>query len=100
MSNIPKPRPVASVPPPSTTRKGDLDWDGYAQTAVENPNQDFHISDDILETRVKSARTYTRWPFSSSQLRIMLRNSYVDDDGLRRGSVYIRYDKPEEQEGQ
>lgn len=100
MTDTPKPQPVNSVPPPRGARKTDLDWDGYAREAVNTPGQDYKIDDDVLATRVKSARTYTRWPFNLEGLRIMLRDSYIGNDGLRRGTVYIRYDEPEEQEGE
>jgi hypothetical protein len=81
---------IGKLPPPSS-RGEDYDWDAMALLAMQHPGDAVLAAEHVRESRVKSLRQYTRYPFvqQHGHITVAVRNSSVEADGIRYGDVYF-----------
>jgi hypothetical protein len=79
--------------PPRAAHGEDYDWDAAALLAVQHPDNAVLAAEHVPESRVKSLRAYTRYPFiqERGRIRVVVRNSTVEADGIRYGDVYFQW---------
>lgn len=91
MSNDKPEKVVGQLPPRGTMN---TEWDKHVATARQYPNQAVEIATGVREVTVNSLRQYVRRaPYATPEghVEINLRNSKVDDDGIRRGTVFFTW---------
>jgi hypothetical protein len=86
---------VGKLPPRASRRGEDYDWDAMALLAIKHPENAVLAAEHVPESRVKSLRGYTRYPFiqDTGHIRIAVRNSTMEDDGIRYGDVYFQWEE-------
>jgi hypothetical protein len=86
---------VKGVPPRRAwNRMTDIKWEDHAQTAKAT-GEAVLAATHIPESRAKSVRKYTNPPFvqDDGRIKVSIRNSIVEDDGVRYGDVYLTWQK-------
>jgi hypothetical protein len=86
--------------PPRASRGPDYDWDSMALLAIKHPGEAVLAAEHVSDSRVKSLRGYNRYPFIQENGRIIIavRNSSVEEDGIRYGDVYFVWQESREGE--
>jgi hypothetical protein len=74
-------------------RRSGIDWETPAMTA-RLTGQPVLAATRIPDSTIKSIRTYKRTPFMDPTGRIVvtMRNSRIEDDGIRYGDVYFEWE--------
>lgn len=90
---------VRDVPKPTRVSKYGINWDHHANLA-RLTKQPVLAGTHIRNTQVKSLRQYNRAPFvdETGRIVIKLRNSHIEEDGLRYGDVYFEWEPTEKKE--
>lgn len=87
-------RLVDAVPPPSRQQKSVIDWDAKAELAQLNPDKAVLAAENVSISQITAVRGYTRHPFRQPEgrIRIMMRNSTRDENGVRHGDIYFQWE--------
>lgn len=88
------------LPPKNFPNRAREDWDEFAVLAQDHPGQPVLADKHIRRTLSESIKTYRRAPFYTERghIRVNLRNSQIEDDGLRYGEMYFTWVEREHHE--
>jgi hypothetical protein len=88
---------VDEIPAVGRNSKYKFDWDTPAHLATLT-GKPVLAGEHIPETLTKSLRQYKRWPFVGplGRIRVKLRNSKIEADGIRYGDVYFEWEPAQE----
>jgi len=83
---------VREVPKVNRASRSKYDWDTPARLAKLS-GQPVLAGEHISDSLVKSLRQRERAPFRDHEghMKIQLRNSKIEDDGIRYGDVYMQW---------
>lgn len=81
----------AESPPPRSKVVPGYDWEGAAEKARKRPGAWLFVEDDVPYSLIKSVQQYRRPPFRTDEgyVSVHMRNSHVDEQGVRRGEVHF-----------
>ena len=84
--------PILDELPPRTRPNG-RDWDHEARLAQEHPGLPMLVARHVRRSRYESVKTYRRPPFYTDEghIRVNIRDSKNEDDGIRYGSMYFTW---------
>lgn len=86
---------VQEIPKKRTTRRvnNQYDWDKHALQARKAWPNPILAEGSVPMSHVNSVRLFKGDPFSNKDghIEVHLRNSKVDDKGIRRGEVYLQW---------
>lgn len=83
---------VGAIPKVTRIGRSKYDWDTPARLAKMS-GQPVLAGEHIRNSLVKSLRQYDRPPFVTDEghIEINLRNSSIDEQGVRHGDVYMQW---------
>jgi len=93
-------QPIVSSVPPPYVRSSDYDWDAMAILAKLNKGKSVLAAKAVPNARIKSVRRYSRPPFVTDEGHVVvnMRNSHLNEDGVRVGDVYFSWADTEQKE--